>query len=782
MQAYFDGEDVSKVESATQWDEGAWSAGKDGDVGMAGGVGNDHLLAPLASSAAATRPNSPAPSTRSNLRPQTQQEEEDDLRKAMAMSRGEEVGTAFQMQETGVVQGGAAVFGPANRENYDNGQWAMVPYGGAVAGTSEEIIPDTLVEERAGGAGEPRMLKPLPGGDYTAGLLTICACIEGAREALLMRGHVLDNYGQDAEWWRGHPISLPKIVHVDDGRPAEPESDKREKILAEVQRVMAVLSSSKRSYASAQALTQTSAIKEGTPASTRSRTLLEMFLQEWAVAAASKAEDPEEVTRLFSTTVGTNDADGMETPDMSLIDMQVALPEGAKMDLFELLDSLLWNTDADGLTMADNYIERPAEVLVMRVYQASPVMGPQLRIEVPAQFYVDKYLKENIEATRATRSEMAKGKQRIAKIEEIEKKLNFWKHPTKNDLLDAGKLLNHTLCHFSGQNRLEVVKADKTNNVAIPEEMPADPPHYAAVAAELEKIIASINTKLGILAEEKEKTRKAISEMSKAPPPGLNPEDLKHRYTLRGVATKPGITYVTVPKNANTADEMFDDDSTPSDFRWWRLEYDSHASAAVAKLTKTKAADYDVLRAVELEHNSALLVYASDRVNAAPIEPFELPPPLQAFVDADDQYLEADIYDAAISTLPTYNMSLTDDDLPRESIESRERTSMDSTRVEGADGSRDGGSRAGSTYGDPSPPGYEDHGFMDHHGFGLGPELGIKQGYAAGFEGMQMEEDVHEIRLEEGEGGEEEMVERAHEPLIPGLGRADGEEAERVDW
>jgi hypothetical protein len=705
------------------------------------------------------------------------------------MSKGEEVG-AFQgygQQESGVVgPNGGAVFGPANRDFYEKDQWAMVPVN-AVVGVNEEIIPDAAVEDRVY-LGEPRMLKPMPGGDYTANLLTICAAIDGARETLLMREHVLENYGQDAEWWRGHPISLPKIVHLDDGMPVEPESDNQDEILAEVQRLMALLVASKRSYGSAQALTQTPAIKHGSPASTPSRTLLEFFLQEWAVAAASKSESPDEATNLFSTTVGTNDSDGMETPDMSLINMQIAVPEGAKTDLFELLDDLLWNTDVDGATMADNYIERPADVLVMRVFQANAVLGPQLRVEVPAQFYVDKYLKENIEATRATRAEMAKAKKRITKIEEIEKKLKTWKHPKKNEQLDANLLLKHTLGHFSGQNRTDVAKADKTNTAAALDESPADPPHYAEITAKLEKIIASIDNKLTVLAEEKAKTRKAISEMSKAPPPGLEQEDLKYRYTLRGVATKPNITYVTVPTETDAADLMFDDETTPPGLQWWRLEYEANTTGSSAKLNKTKADDFDVIRAVELEHNSALLVYASDRVNTPLPHTLFLPEPLSEFIDKDNAFLDAEIKQAADNDPRAYNMSLMDE-VPRESIE---RTSMDSTRVEGA---------GGSTYGDPSPPSYEDDTFMGHPDFGLGPNVDIKQGYADGYQAMDEEAEVHEIKLDDLEDGME-MSEKVHEPLIPGLAvttdavmgdaqgqdvsasRGDGREVggERVEW
>ena len=62
---------------------------------------------------------------------------------------------------------------------------------------------------------------------------------------------------------------------------------------------------------------------------------------------------------------------------------------------------------------------------------------------------------------------------------------------------------------------------------------------------------------------------------------------------------------------------------------------------------------------------------------------------------------------------------------------------------------------------------------MGHPGFGLGPNMDIKQGYADGYQAMEEEGEVHEIKLddlEEGLGADGmEMSEKVHEPLIPGL-------------
>ena len=73
---------------------------------------------------------------------------------------------------------------------------------------------------------------------------------------------------------------------------------------------------------------------------------------------------------------------------------------------------------------------------------------------------------------------------------------------------------------------------------------------------------------------------------------------------------------------------MVDDEDVPEGMQWWRIEYDIQVSGA--KVMKTvcvknlswlhdandrrwqKSTQDDVIRAAELEHNQALLVYASD--------------------------------------------------------------------------------------------------------------------------------------------------------------------------
>ncbi|KAI7161395.1 hypothetical protein KC349_g2771 [Hortaea werneckii] len=752
VNAFFDGEDISKSEAASTWDESAWAADREGNTSA------DRNMQSLA---APTAPNSREPSPSKSDKPTSKDEEERMYQQALSQS----MGMPFQ-QESGVVgsDGKETRFGPATKDHYDASQWAMVPR----TSSTGEIIPDVDVERRKNGPGEPRLLKQMPEGDYLSNFVTICHAIAGVRETMLMREFVKSSYGQDSEWWRGNAITMPRIVHTDSGRPIEPEADKYEELVSEVQRLMAFLDSSERSYASIAPLTQTDAIKDETPAITKSRTWLEHFIQQWILAAMSMAGEQRDVSRLFNTRTAakTMNDDG----DNLLFDLRADPPAGENTDLTELLDGALWAGD----NLDDpNFIESPAEVIVFRLAHANP-SASQLHVEVPAYFCMDKYLKENVEATMEPRQRIVDGSMRIRKLTEIENKLKTWKHPKKSEQLDPKVLLKHTHGHFSGSNKEKLLHGDMANGIATPDDDDAPPPHYAEIAQKLEQVIASIDDKLAVLASEKEKTRKAIGDLSRNPLPELQGKE-QHRYTLRGVATKPNVTYVLRPKEEDEDEDIAMDgeegDSTPEGMQWWRLEYE--VTGTGANITKTKTPDYDVLRAAELEHREVLLVYASDQINDISLHDPTLPPPLQQFVDDDNKLFKAELQAAAENAQPpAYSIDADDAmaDVPRESIE--RKGSMDSMRAEGGGDDDDERDRRMSL------PGYGEERFFENSAYGLGPMKQQQQQQRQ--EEMEDAGPVHEIRLDDdGSDGKEggghvehvEMTEKVgHQSLIPGLG------------
>lgn len=741
MLAALEGENIDQLEQGTTWDESIWSADRDGNT-----------LHPLGASAAPTRGPSPAPSL-GMTNPKTKNDEDSDLQAAINAS----------MQESGVItqDGNDVKFGPATRDQYDTDQWALV----TSQSTAQEVVPDLPAKKRLQQGQEPRLLKHLPDGDYTPNMLTIFHAIPKAKEALLMRGCVNSDYGSDPEWWRGNSIPVPRIVHTIDGSPVAPDTDKHDELIAEAQRLMAFLECSDRTYATIGGITNADIIRNNNLQTTRSGSLLELFLQSWVVAAVSKIssspEQSKQVSGLFTTVVGTTAKEGMDSPDMTVIDMSLEAGDKDKVDLFELLDNLLWDTDPDDSDRPENYVERPADILVMKATRAqTPDASAPLGLEAPASFYIDRYLQENVAATKIIRQQMAFNRKRINKIDEIERKLRTWQHPNKSSRIDARKLLDHTLGHFSGKNRKNIDDEDRTNSASL---ATVEPPHYPEVVQQLEQVIASIDRKLEVLAEEKEKTRKAVSDMSRAPP--SEEFEQKHRYTLRGVATKPNITYLLQAKSPSESTDMvlqLDDDTTPEGFQWWRLEYE--VAGSTAKMLRTPAGDYDVLRAIELEHNSALLVYANE--DAADLDYLlgDLPEPLKDFIVRDNQEFATELSRAEADP-PAYGDDIftNDDDLneiPRRSIEPR--ASMDSLKVV------NGGDTPPMA---DSPPAYGDGDASQHHAYGLGygskPDPPVAE--------IHLDDDLN-LLDESGAGSKEveEMVEKQHAPLVPRSGMSSG--------
>lgn len=171
------------------------------------------------------------------------------------------------------------------------------------------------------------------------------------------------------------------------------------------------------------------------------------------------------------------------------------------------------------------------------------------------------------------------------------------------------------------------------------------------------------------LETEKEKARQLLSQLSSTSPPGLPADSLKFRYSLRGVSTKSNVTYVLRTRSEDAVDDnaVTIDDEAPEGMEWWRIEYDVNVHGS--KVMKTKSTQDDVIRAAELEHNQALLVYASDRALSHDND-LELPEPLKEFIREDDEHFWADLQSAGsygqiggLHTPPEH-------DQPRLSIES----------------------------------------------------------------------------------------------------------------
>lgn len=157
--------------------------------------------------------------------------------------------TGWGDQETGITgthtTPTAPYFGPATRSSYDPTDWALT----TTAPVTHEIYLDPAhPSDRQRKEGEPAFFKPSSDGYHLGPALAIFHSIPAARNALLVPGCVLDDYGCNEGWWSGQPIEASRITNVVENDGSEEVKPEPTEVIVEVQRLMAFLDRTKRGY------------------------------------------------------------------------------------------------------------------------------------------------------------------------------------------------------------------------------------------------------------------------------------------------------------------------------------------------------------------------------------------------------------------------------------------------------------------------------------------------------------------------------------------------------
>ena len=466
------------------WSENDFSADRDGAVQYGPNEQpsyNENTMYPLGG--APTRGSTPVPSLK---QPTTNDEEDAQMQQAIAMSRES---ANLDYQESGVLSGGkntSTRFGPAVRSNYDPTQWAVTLPG-------QEIMPDLDPLDRIHHGGEPRCLRPLPSHQYLPNLLTILHSIPLARKSLLLPTKTRTDYGHDSEWWNGHTIRLPRIVSTVDLSSAEPATGEGEELVTEVQRLMALLDASTRSYGSVDSLLRLDAVNNMSSDIPRAA-LVDRVLHAWELSAKHVAPDLASDAEIFRSVMGTNDEDGVTTPYMRLMPLHLATDHGDRAVTFtEALNELLW--DLDDPEEYDNYIEQPSEVLCIHVAREDQSVE-RAGLIVPPSFYIDQYLKDNVGETRALRKQISQTKQRLTNIEAAQFKLQSVNRSGISGRLESSLVLGHSIDHFSGQNERDLLDERASTGANTDVDLPAPPEVHEHIAERLNAVYASIKAKL----------------------------------------------------------------------------------------------------------------------------------------------------------------------------------------------------------------------------------------------------------------------------------------------
>ncbi|TKA82420.1 hypothetical protein B0A49_00019 [Cryomyces minteri] len=720
--------DDEPAQGPQEWDGNLHDKGRDEDFGPQKNP-EGHLFPPPRSTAP-SRPNSRI----SNRAAALDDENDPEMRRALAASREDQEQRATQQaqdvsrrsgQETGVINSSGSYFGPANRETYDLSRWAVAALGPTEAQNIAEIVPNPDPADRVHKHFEPRFLKHSPSLPYLSSLITILHSIPLAREALLLCSNAHGSYDQGQDWWKGQVTGAPKIVNLetdladnDEGHQEEArrlkETEDRLPIVHELQRLMAFLDLSERSYASVDPLGEIlSATVQGL-LEQDSSIKLASFLSTWE-RTANEVTLTNAFDSLFSTIRNVPDAE--DSHRQWVLDLTVPgglHGIGSKASLLDVIDDELW----DASTGSNNDLSLEARALVIHVSNPS---SKELGVTVPISWYVDKYLSENNHKAKAVKLERAEQTATLQSIEDMQTKFQSLSYLKRGEspvdpLTSIGVTHAHFKALFEGKtaSNLVVELMDEESEEELIE-APSSHLEYDTVAEQLQTIGDSLRQKIEYFERLKEEPQVILAKLVD---PSVFPRE--HRYSLRGVATRPNITYILHPAE----DSENDDDmslKTPEGMQWWRISYETTATGAkvdiqVSPITvlqffpelseqgfvlrgrcrvqhsmvnmrrrnteannQQKSSQEDVLRAAELEYNEALLVYARDSaLIAQQPDSKHLPEALLDFITRDNEAFRHEL-DAA-EALTTAER---EKDNPRASMESNYSNKADLGMEEG---------------------------------------------------------------------------------------------------
>ncbi|KAL3425736.1 ubiquitin interaction motif protein [Phlyctema vagabunda] len=535
--------------------------------------------------------------------------EDAQMAQAMAESRADAM---LPPQVSGTTDTEGVYFGPAMRPENETREWQIVPHGSSSA---QEMILDPEPPQRKRKLGVPAFLKPTPNGSRLGALLTIYHEIPVARETFLDRNQTLSDYGYDKEWWTGRAMETAIICDEDEGF----KSNEAELFCSELQRLMAFLDATDRSYGSAEVLTEFHTMRLHREREDDTIDMVCAFFNTWKEFLSGSKD----LERLFTVGV-TGQQQDADQREFALFTLELPHRDSTAETIYDLADGLLWAGVPIDIGLASiPYLSHVANVVAFHVTGGQTSKN----ILIPSVWYPDRYLESSRLAAAGMREKQMQIHEELDKISRIEEKLTYINRGT-GGRLKVKEVLESALRHDEAQLSVDNLLADG-NGKGPDVEMEEAPKQYD-ISAEIHKLIASIDSKLLALNEQKNKTREALRQASgllTEPSDDPNQPEL-HPYSLRGVSTTSNTTYVCRQSEPNLIDMDISNEGGPSSRdEWWKIHFATSGSDPRTDLDK-------VLEAAMTESKSAILVYADSAAMQWPSEP--APVSLQNFVRADN--------------------------------------------------------------------------------------------------------------------------------------------------
>ncbi|KAG7148614.1 hypothetical protein HYQ46_002526 [Verticillium longisporum] len=341
--------------------------------------------------------------------PNSSAQEDEDLQRALAESARE---SGVAPQENGIMDGitptSTAHFGPANRNDYDPSNWAMVPAGPA---TRARSVLDPVPSKRQRASDAPAFLT----------------------------GRPAENYGHNKEWWKGQAIYPAHLTAaMNQGRPVP--DDAKPDFNEEIHRLMAFLDATDRSYGSVEVMAD---LLDGTHAG-RERQFFDVL---------NESNDPDVLKPLMHDALSmlVNTYEVVESVDrFSFLDFELSAHQWSQVESFyDVWDCLAWDE-----SMTWQEIKDDTKMTVFR--EMGEIMTVLLdgdcpdTIDIPEVWYPERYLEARKEDARAIQEQLAWALARLYDATALEHEYKNWDDPVTHKQHDRRELLVQAVEQYEG--------------------------------------------------------------------------------------------------------------------------------------------------------------------------------------------------------------------------------------------------------------------------------------------------------------------------------------------
>jgi hypothetical protein len=511
-------------------------------------------------------------------------------------------------QETGITGGSQTVYGPMHQDYYGKNM-AITHY----QSDTHDILLNPDASSRKRLAGEPAFLRPTSKTERLAALITILQNIPIARRALIFQGYSMPSYGHHPDWWDGQPINLGDIYESQGSESPELS------LIVEVQRLMAFLGSTSRSYGSVEPLRS---ILDALPNTTGD--VVGHFLKAWRLAANEISENDYADAEVFSSWATTYE---LSRSDQYFNNLVMALDESAGLSIYDRIDSVFWG-DAEE---AGRFLSEVGDVFIISPSIQNMNGRPCSGMHVPAILYLDRYLEQNQLVLKQERHQRAKCQKELTSLGRQMKHFTQYRHSRFSETtFDPLKLLAAAAECFGSPD------TDDGANSSTPHaanSTPSSAPSNETVIDLLRAAYDRVSSYIQNIESRQQKLQQQIQSSSKVltDPNAANPAHRpKLKYRLTGVTMNLQVVYVLRPleqehRTLNTPDAV------SRGYQWWKIEI---SSSGIMAVEKTKVPEAEVLKAARQDTKEGLLVYASEQ--SLNVVESSLPESLEKFVQDDN--------------------------------------------------------------------------------------------------------------------------------------------------